>query len=115
MMIAQTTLFDRPAEATLGGASTWVQQLLGGTLAVSLCLIAVAFLGCRILTGRLPLRRGFMVVLGCFLLLGGPLVADEMLGRFREAGAGNPEPLVVEPPPPADYDPYAVASLRRVP
>ena len=87
-----------------------------------LCVIAVALLGFMMLSGRMPLRRGLQVVLGCFMLLGASTIAAglQQLGedvRTDRAGAqiivpneglANRRPL-----PPTNYDPYAGASLRR--
>jgi type IV secretory pathway VirB2 component (pilin) len=49
---------------------------------VSLCVIAMAVPGMLMLTGRLPLRRGAQVILGCFLLLGSTTLADGLLGLW---------------------------------
>ena len=75
MSIAAASLFDRPAEPVLGTSSSWIEGVLGGTLATSLCVIAIAILGLLLLAGRLRVRRSTEVVLGCFLLLGAGLLA----------------------------------------
>ena len=122
MTVAAASLFDKPAEPVLGAASAWTQGVLGGTLATSLCVVAVAILGLLLLAGRLRVRRGVEVVLGCFLLLGAGLVAAQLqeLARGAAGAAGNgaaqvilPDAPPTPPPPPANYDPYAGASLRR--
>ena len=41
-----------------------------------LCVLAVAFVGMLMLTGRLALREGLRVALGCFILLGAPAIAS---------------------------------------
>jgi type IV secretion system protein VirB2 len=81
----------------------------------------VALIGALMLTGRLPLRDGTRVVVGCFVLLGAPVIA----GGFVEGGSGlaeAPAPMSldaapIESPrpdlPPANFDPYAGASLRE--
>lgn len=61
----------KPVESSL----TWIETVLFGQVAVTLCVLAVAFIGLLMLTGRLPLRRGMMVVIGCFVLLGAPVIA----------------------------------------
>lgn len=114
----QPSLFDPPATSRLAAAMDWITGALLGPLAVSLCVIAVASLGLAMLTGRLPLRRGLEVVLGCFVLLGAPVIASAFIGGAqREAVPLPPPPAPAEPAraelPPADYDPYAGASLRR--
>lgn len=106
---------DSPFAAAIG----WIDGLLLGSLAVGLCVIAVATVGLMMFTGHLPVRRGMQVVLGCFILLGAPVIAAGFSAMWTEAGgvSGPPPPPYVEPiraaPPPADYDPYAGASMRR--
>jgi type IV secretory pathway VirB2 component (pilin) len=118
--VAAGSLFDTPAEPVLGTASNWTQGVLGGTLATSLCVIAIAILGLLLLAGRLRVGRSTEVVLGCFLLLGAGLLAaqlQQLAGGV--AGRGEREEIIVpqsqptSPPPPANFDPYAGASLRR--
>lgn len=98
----------------------WVSGVLQGSLVVSLCVIAVAIIGLMAMTGRLVFRDGLRVVLGCFVLLGAPVVASGMFGAVDGVRGGSaPVALVITPPeradqiPPANYDPYAGASLRR--
>lgn len=116
------SLFDKADQPMLGAASEWIQNLLSGDLATSLCVIAIAILGMLLLGGRLQARRGMEVVLGCCLLLGAALMAAQLQllvgglnGRTKNAGnqlvitqSGASEPLS-----PVNYDPYAGASLRR--
>lgn len=70
-----TRLFDPPLYSPLGEAVGWMGQTLFGTLAVTLCVLAVAALGFMMLSGRMPLRRGIEVVIGSFILLGAPAIA----------------------------------------
>jgi hypothetical protein len=79
----------------------------------------VAFVGFLMLSGRVPVRMGFNVVLGCIVLLGAPVIAAGLMER-----ASGGDKVVVEAP---DYsgpdprrdlerkepDPYGGASLRR--
>ena len=88
-------------------------------IALGLCVLAVALIGLLMLTGRLPLREGMRVVLGCFVLLGAPVIAAGLMqgegGVIDSARPLPPVALQTEAPraalPPADYDPYAGASL----
>jgi type IV secretory pathway VirB2 component (pilin) len=121
MSVAAASLFDKPAQPVFDAAIEWTQGVLGGTLATSLCVIAIAILGLLLLAGRLQVRRGMEVVLGCFLLLGAGLVAAQLQqlagGAAGENGSGAEQIIVPQapptpPPPPANYDPYAGASLR---
>ena len=121
MTIARASLFDKPAEPVLGSASEWTRGVLGGSLATSLCIIAIAILGLLLLSGRLRVSRGVGVMLGTFLLLGAGLLAaqlQELAGGVTKSERESeqiivPEPTPTRPPPPANYDPYAGASLRR--
>lgn len=122
MSVPAASLFDRPSQPVLGAASEWTQGVLGGSLATSLCVIAIAILGLLLLAGRLKVRRGVEVVLGCFLLLGAGLLAGELQqlagGVAGSRGIGGEQVIIAEPAepgplPPANYDPYAGASLRR--
>jgi len=115
------SLFDKPVQPVLGGASDWMRGVLGGSVATSLCVIAIAFLGFLLLTGRLRVRRSAEVVLGCFLLLGAGMLAAQLLAiGVASSPAAPAEPLVqheakpASAPPPANYDPYAGASLRQI-
>ena len=119
MTIARS-LFDRPSSEVLPAASEWVTGTLLGSLAVTLCVLAIAFVGLMLMSGRLAVRDGARVMLGCFVLLGAPLIAAGLRGVADEASASVAmEPLVIEPAPaapplpPSTYDPYAGASLRR--
>ena len=120
MTVVAASLFDKSSQPAFGPASDWTQAVLGGMLATSLCVIAIALLGLLLLVGRLPIRRGMEVVLGCFLLLGAGLLVAELQhltgGAARTTGDGREQIIVLAdtpspPPPPATYDPYAGASL----
>jgi len=119
---AQASLFDVPVEPVAGSAGGWLGGLLVGELASSLCIVAIAMFGIMMLSGRLPIRTGLKVVAGCFLLLSASLVAGGLQGVARNTGDSLIEThrgaVVVgaepeKPLPPADYNPYARASVRR--
>jgi type IV secretory pathway VirB2 component (pilin) len=100
-------------------AVSWVEQVLLGPLGTSLAVIAVAWFGLEMLTGKLSLRRGGLVVLGCFIFFGAPQLAQAVMQLARSSGTGsNPAALqqVAVPPSPSPrtpppYDPYAGASV----
>jgi type IV secretion system protein VirB2 len=121
MSLAQASLFDAPPRPVLGAASDWTAGVLGGTLATALCVIAVAILGLLLLSGRLRVRRSVEVVLGCFLLLDAGVLAAQLRQLAGDASGAThagtaqvilPAPEQTPPLPPANYDPYAGASLR---
>lgn len=103
----------------VGAAAQWLSGLIMGSLTAALCVIAIAFVGLLMFSGRLPVRTAFKVVLGCFILLGAPLIASALL----EFGTGDTEavesmaiggvPAERMPVPQSTYDPYAGASLRQ--
>ena len=123
MSLGASSLFDAPSRPVLGAAGGWMEGVLGGTLATTLCVIAIAILGLLLLAGRLRVRRSAEVVLGCFLLLGAGLLAVQLqqlaggaAGADRAGGAQVILPAAaaeLSPLPPANYDPYAGASLRQ--
>jgi type IV secretory pathway VirB2 component (pilin) len=109
---------------SIGGAADFVTSLLTGSLAMGLATLAVAGVGFAMLTGRLELRRGAAVILGCFVMLGAPALARGIVGLGGEAGPPPPPPVAAAPSPPATLpleakeiqksaDPYAGASLIR--
>lgn len=104
----------------LVGAASWVEQLLTGTVATTVAVIAVAWLGYLTLSGRIDLRRALTILLGCFILFGAPVIAQGVL-RLTEAGGGPLASVVAAPvasfptplasAAPATVDPYAGASV----
>ena len=115
------SLFDAaPGGRVAGDAVGWLTGTMLGAIAITLCILAVASVGAMMFTGRLPIRRGAQVVLGCFILLGAPVIASALFDLGGPvAGAQAEAPNVDESAkpredlPPAEYDPYAGASLRR--
>lgn len=119
-MAVAGSLFDAPHSSTLGAASEWLTGTLLGDAAIGLSVIAVAFVGLMLMAGRLAIRDGLRVAMGCFVLLGAPVIAaglrDAALGTVPTGSVVEP-PIAATPPPPplpaSTYDPYAGASLRR--
>ncbi len=111
-----------PGQQPIGDSVNWVADTLLGQLAVTLCVLAIAFVGFSMLTGRVSLRRGGRVILGCFLLLGAPLIAASMMGLMgpdEGSQLGPADTIVYEaqpraPLPPATNNPYANASMPRL-
>jgi type IV secretory pathway VirB2 component (pilin) len=120
---APTSLADSPAgSSVLVAAISWLQDVLLGTVATSIAVIAIAAIGFGMLTGRVNIRHGATVVLGCFILFGASTIVDGLRYAADGVGGYDPPPVVVAAPPPtqsraqpagapAPYDPYAGASV----
>ena len=68
---APISLADSPAgSSVLVAAISWLQDVLLGTAATSIAVIAIAAIGFGMLTGRVNIRHGATVILGCFILFG---------------------------------------------
>src|SRR5690606_9241266 len=95
-----SSLFDRPESGAIHTASEWLTFTIAGTLAATLCVLAVALVGFMLLAGRVAVRDGVRVVIGCFILLGAPSIAVEL---HRSAGGsssgGLSQPSLGTPPP----------------
>ncbi len=111
-------------DSTLLAAARWLEGLVHGPMAYSLAVIAVAGVGFMMLSGRLAVRRGLLIALGCFVLFGAPTIAKGLIASARSvAGANEPSGQIIEtvspsrsPPVPAQVqtdDPYAGASVTR--
>ena len=86
--------------SSLLAAAQWLEALVQGPLAVTLAVLAVAATGLMMLSGRLAVRRGLVVTLGCFVLFGAPAIAR---GLFASAALLPELPLA---------DPRQQPSLR---
>ena len=124
MLVAATTsLADPLGSSTLVSAVDWLQATVLGTLATTIAVVAVAVIGMMMLAGRLPVRRGLTVLVGCFILFGASSIAAGIQGIARGAGEATslpPQSQPVSAPPlstaptpkmPPGYDPYAGAAV----
>jgi len=120
MMEPRLSLADPGNSASLVAAATWVEALVTGTTATIVATIAVASVGFLMLQGRLPLRRGLVVVMGCFVIFGSGALAEGLLAVGQSASTFTssdtiappaPAPPPAAPPQPSVYDPYAGASV----
>lgn len=132
-----SSLADPGGSGALVAAVQWLQNTLLGTVATTVAVICVATVGLMMLSGRVDLRRGASVVLGCFILFG----ASSIAAGIRSVATGDfasvapvyqvepwlpPAPPPVPPqamrpaisdpyglttPPPASADPYAGAAV----
>ena len=112
------SLFAQSDAGVLIGAADWMAGTLLGSVATGLCIIAIALVGLMMLSGRLALREGARVVLGCFVLFGAPSLAialrDLAVDDAAKVAVEVAAPALAPRPPLATstYDPYAGASLR---
>lgn len=112
------SLADPSSGASLLAAATWVESLVTGTIATIIATIAVAGVGFLMLQGRMPVRRGLVVVMGCFVIFGSNAIAEALMavGQSAATSTSNEPPPTPMPPPavpaqPSVYDPYAGASV----
>ena len=119
IIAALVSLFDVSGEPVVETAGEWLASLFTGSLALSLCTIAIALVGMGLFVGRVSLRESARIVLGCFVLLGASSIAAGIGQATDHAELGMKEVAMTtlrSPPrdlPPADYDPYAGASLLQ--
>ena len=120
------SLADAPAASVLAADAQWIEHLITGSLTATLAIIAVALVGFAMFGGRLPVRRGATVLIGCFVLFGAPAIAHGLLSFvLSDAGlpiAANTAPGVQIPPnlpqqPQSanPFDPYAGAAVPTKP
>ncbi|PZU14320.1 MAG: hypothetical protein DI591_12235 [Citromicrobium sp.] len=110
------SLFEVPQASPVATAADWLAALVTGTMAQTIAVMAIAVLGIMTMSGRLPVRAGLRVVLGCFVLFGAPVIAGGLMGVVER---DNLPTEVVEgeeaarpPLPQSTFDPYAGASIR---
>lgn len=112
---------DHPPSNALVAASQWLTDVATGSIAVGAATIAVAAIGFAMLAGRIDLRRGANVILGCFILFAAPSIANGFILWANGGDATPPQaalapplpPPTPAPPPQQPNDPYAGASLIR--
>jgi type IV secretion system protein VirB2 len=120
--VALASLTDPPPVSAIGSATAWISTLIFGPLATALAVIAIAWIGFAMLSGRIDIRRGLSVLLGCFLLFGARGIAEGLrAAAASDSIASNssvpPPPVYAKPAPATNtangYDPYAGASVIR--
>lgn len=106
--------------SSLSEASTWLETVLAGPLVIAICSIAIAVMGVSMFAGRFGLRRGVIVIFGCFVVLGASTIANALVNlpttSAAIAEASTPPPPRLELPSKNDRkadDPYAGASLAH--
>jgi type IV secretory pathway VirB2 component (pilin) len=111
------------APPVIEAAVDWFHMTLLGTIATTTAILAIAFVGLLMLTGRIDVRRAAQVVVGCFIIFGASTIANGILAALNGRGAASPEIAAAPLPPPVlaqpsayskantPYDPYAGAAL----
>jgi TrbC/VIRB2 pilin len=93
---------------------------LSGPVVTTIAIIAIASVGFATLNGRMDLRRGATVLLGCFVLFGAQGIAVGLMGfsQFRVSQIAQQAPPPPNYPSPNNgagtangYDPYTRASV----
>jgi type IV secretion system protein VirB2 len=119
---AGSSLTEPPQVSVLDPASQWIVTTLSGSPATGIAVVAIAWVGMMMLWGRIDVRRGAMVIVGCFVLFGAPSIAEGLMGSAQtdrgdvSALAGVPirPSLPARPKNPANaFDPYAGAAVQR--
>lgn len=113
------SLTDPPAGSPVTQGFDWILGTTLGSLATIVACLAVAAIGLLMLSGRIELKRGITVVLGCFILFGARTIAGALVGhgaahnetRGHTAMAVERSPLQPVVPQRPGYDPYAGASV----
>lgn len=115
----QQSLFEAGGVTPMVESARWIEGVVLGEVALGVCVIGVALIGAMMLAGRLPIREGGRIVVGCFVLLGASVIATGMLELA--ASPFTPQQSVLQPSvrstlrpelPRASYNPYAQASVR---
>jgi type IV secretion system protein VirB2 len=121
----QVSLIDAPSRGVVTSALTWIEGALFGGVATGIAVIAVASIGFGMLSGRISVKRGITILLGCFILFGASSLARG-LRAFSEEDAQSYDgprqisaPVFVKPdvspqkPGENSYDPYAGAAVPQ--
>lgn len=84
-LVVQQSLFEAGGGTPMVESARWIEGVMLGEIALGVCVIALAFIGTLMLTGRLPLREGARIVVGCFVLLAAPLIAAAFMSNSPRA------------------------------
>lgn len=94
--LLSAVLAAAPALAQTGGpqgsgpilaAVNWVRGTMEGGIATAAAVVAVAFVGFMMLTGRMNWKHGVTVIIGCFILFGAAtIVAGIQLAAQASGG-----------------------------
>lgn len=120
MNAGTASLFESADTQAFGVVADWLQEVLSGSLATALGIVAISLVGLSLFQGRLRLKRTAFVVLGIFLFLGAPMISAGIIGNLDQVVPANTDTTVAPPPAiphnrpalsPNPFDPYAGASV----
>jgi type IV secretion system protein VirB2 len=83
---AQPRTPDPQGSGPILAAVEWLQGTLLGNVATAVAVIAVAFVGFMMLTGRMNWRHGVTVIVGCFILFGATSIVSGIQSAAGAAG-----------------------------
>ncbi len=83
---AQVRTADPQGSGPILAAVEWLQGTLLGNVATAVAIIAVAFVGFMMLTGRMNWRYGITVIVGCFVLFGAASIVSGIQSAAGAAG-----------------------------
>ena len=78
-------LLESPGSSVIASAVLWLQGTLLGSLASTIAVIAIASVGLMMLSGRVNIRYGLTVILGCFILFGASTIAAGIMASVSGA------------------------------
>lgn len=119
---AATSLTEPSSTHAIADAASWLQGTMLGSVATIVAVLAVAAVGAGLFTGRLNIRRGLTVVIGCFVFFGSAVIANALMALIDTSATDQviiaaeitPSPLTALPKSESvPYDPYAGASVAR--
>lgn len=122
MTINVGSLFESSGDNVLLSATRWIEATMLGSVATLVAVPAIAGIGFLLLQGRLAIKDGARVVLGCFIIFGAVAIAQGIAGISGQFSATQqiakaPDNILVSipdiPERSDDYDPYAGAAPRR--
>jgi type IV secretion system protein VirB2 len=84
--VAQVATPNPQGSGPILAAVEWLQGTLLGNVATAAAVIAVAFIGFMMLTGRMNWRYGATVIIGCFILFGAASIVSGIQSAAGAAG-----------------------------
>lgn len=93
--------FPPPEVSAVAAAAHWIENILLGSAATAIGVLAVAGIGFAMLQGRFPARRGMQVAVGLFILFGARVISSGLsgLGGTDFAAPDIPAGQIILAPP----------------